>query len=387
MQRPAVAAVVSEFSPRSHGDVIVTKLLEGYALRGVCTAPRIGVASLYLDQLPANDIGRHLAGRHRVPVFDSIGEALAVGGRGVAVDGVLLIAEFGRYPFNELGQELYPRRRFFEAALAAMVAAGRPVPVFVDKHLSWSFADARWMVAAARRLGVPLLAGSSLPLTWRVPAIAWPLGVEVSEALVIGWDGLEGYGFHALETLQCMVERRTGGECGVETVECLEGEAVWQAGAEGRWDRALLDAALAAVGLDPAIRPERDASRPAAILIRYRDGLRATVLMLDGVVSQFAFAANRAGRIEACEFHLQLDEPFGHFTFLVRQIESLVLTGQPPYPVERTLLTTGILDAAMRSRHQGHTEIETPELEISYDPPNVVQDWGVGVPLPWRTAQ
>jgi hypothetical protein len=379
--RPRVAAIVTTYFPGSHADVIVTRLLAGYALYGIPMEPRLEVVSLYFDQVAANDIGRDLAARHGVPIFETIGEALAVGGHGVNIDGVVVVGEHGHYPVNEYEQTLYPRRRLFDAVVAAMVGAGRMVPIFSDKHLSWSFAHARRMVDTAARLGIPFLAGSSLPLAWRRPALAWPLGGVVTEALVLGYSGLDSYGFHALETLQCMVERRAGGETGVRTVQCLAGEAVWQAGAEGRWSEALCDAALAAIGGGTRDDIRQHAAEPAVFLIEYRDGLRATVLMLDKAIATFAFAARRDGALDACEFFLQ-GAPHGHFTFLVRQIESLVLTRQPPYPIERTLLTTGILEAALHSRQQGQAVLETPELDIHYHAPATVPDTGVGAALP-----
>ena len=39
-----------------------------------------------------------------------------------------------------------------------------------------------------------------------------------------------------------------------------------------------------------------------------------------------------------------------------------------PYPVERTLLVTGILDAEMESRFQGSKPTDTPHLAIAYQP-------------------
>jgi hypothetical protein len=379
--RPRVAAIATEYRPTSHADVIISKLLEGYDLFGTWTDPRIEVASLYLDQVPANDIGRAMAARHNVPIFSSIGEAIALGGTGVAVDGIVLIGEHGRYPVNELGQILYPRRRFFEAAVAAMVGAGRVVPVFNDKHLSWSFNDARWMSETARRLGIPFLAGSTTPLAWHVPALALPLEVKVDEAVGIGYGPLEGYGYHALEMVQAMVERRAGGETGVRSVHCLEGDAAWEAGRDGRWNPALFDAAVTTLGKDGgALRADRPEAT-AAFLVEYADGLRAAVLMLDGI-DQFAFAASADGRVEACQVYLQHSDPYGHFTFLVRQIEAMVLTGAPPYPVARTLLATGMIDAVMRSRHAGHVRLETPGLGIVYRAPAFVPDTGVGATPP-----
>jgi hypothetical protein len=379
-----VAACVTAYWTPAHADVIVTKLLKGYDLFGEWTTPRIKVASLYMDQTPENDIGHALAKEHGVPVFESIPEALGVGKPGVNVDGVILIGEHGEYGFNELGQEVYPRRRFFEAAFATMYAANRFVPVFNDKHLAYLFEDAEWMVNTAKRFNIPMLAGSTLPLAWREPALQWPLGVEgVSDALVVAYGPIERYGYHALEALQCMVERRAGGETGVKSIQCLEGAAVWEAGREGRWSQELFDAALTTIPGTETVDAERDTPNPIAFLIEYNDGLRGTMILLDEVIVLFGFAARRGDEIDACLFFLQDEPPYGHFTFLVRQIESMVMSGQSPYPIERTLLTTGMTDYAMRSRHQGHGKLETPMLDIAYTAAETVNDWGLGKPLPW----
>ena len=260
MEKIKVAALVTEYFRGSHADVLITKILEGYDLYGKRTEPRVELASMYLEQVDEIDIGVGLAEKHGVPIFGSIGEALAVGGPGVNVDGVIIIAEHGVYLENELGQQLYPRRRFFEAAVAAMVSAGKFVPIFNDKHLDQLTVDATWMVATANRLGIPMLAGSTLPLAWRDPVVDWPLGVEISEAMIVAYGPIERYGFHSLEALQCMVERREGGETGVVSVQCLEGDAVWEAGREGRWSKALFSAALAAVPTEPDADAERDAA-------------------------------------------------------------------------------------------------------------------------------
>ena len=61
-------------------------------------------------------------------------------------------------------------------------------------------------------------------------------------------------------------------------------------------------------------------------------------------------------------------------------------TGQSPIPIERTLLTTGVLDKAMHSRWKGHVLVETPDLDIVYQAPERVEDTGVGHPLPQRTT-
>ena len=372
-ERPLrIAAIVTEYRENSHADVIVGKFLEGCRTPEITFTPKVKVASLYLDQVPPADTGREMAEKHRVRLCPTIEDALTLGGKELAVDGVLLIGEHGRYPYNELGQHLYPRRRFFEETAAVIRKAGRAVPVFNDKHLSPSWADAKWMYDTARELRVPFMAGSSLPVTWRRPELELPGGTELAEALVVGYGGTEAYGFHALETLQCMAERRKGGETGVRSVQCLQGDAVWKAGETGRWSWPLLRAALArsereTLRMATPDRVREAAKDPECFLVEYRDGFKAAVLMLYGVADEFLFAGRAAGQEQPLSTLFWLsDKPFIHFARLCEAIQQMFLTGKPTYPVERTLLTTGVLDAAMRSRHAEGKRLETPELAIRY---------------------
>jgi hypothetical protein len=366
-----IAAVVTEFRTNSHAEVIAGRWLEGFELDGQSERPRSRLVALFTDQVPASDLSRKLSEKHKVPVYDTIREALCRGGAKLAVDGVLLIGEHGKYPFNEKGQHEYPRRRFFEETVKVFRDSGRVVPVFSDKHLSYNWKDAKWMYDQAAELKVPFMAGSSLPGAWRRPALELEAGTDVEEALAVGYGGLESYGFHALETLQCMMERRKGGETGVAAVQCLEGEAVWKAAQDKRWSRRLLDAALA-TGTDKtrAGAPEQNCKNPAAYLLEYKDGRRAAVLMLSGHTSDFLFAARVAGRREpaATNFWLQDGRPYGHFTLLAQGIDRMFATGKPSWPVERTLLTTGVLDAVMTSRFEKHKRLETPHLAVAYAP-------------------
>jgi hypothetical protein len=376
-QSKKVAALVTEYRRWSHADVIVGKIIEGFHYDGK-DRPDMQLASLYVDQVPEKDMSRGLAKKYGFPIYDTIDKALTLGGKELAVDGVLSIGEHGKYPKNAKGQILYPRRRFFEEAAEVFTRSKRSVPVFNDKHLAATWKDAKWMYDRARELFVPFMAGSSVPLTWRRPVLKLPMNCEVVEAVQIGYGPFEGYGFHALEGLQCMVERRKGGETGVKAVQCLQGEAMWQALDQGRFSKTILEAALKLI---PA-HAKGDyravtAKTPDAgvVLIEYRDGFKAAVAMLNGWVHEgdggaFTFAAQLKGRAKpvATHFYLQQPDPFGHFIYLVKAIDAMMRTGHAVYPVERTLLTTGVLDAIMTSRAEKNRRVETPHLAIKYRP-------------------
>jgi hypothetical protein len=371
-----VAAIVTEYRRWSHADVIVGKILEGYHHDGKA-GPNLKLVSLYVDQFPKRDLSRALAKKHRFTIHDSIDKALTGGGKALRVDGVLCIGEHGSYPDNARGQKLYPRRRFFEGVTGAFARCKKAVPVFNDKHLAATWADAKWMYDKARELFVPFLAGSSLPVTWRRPPLTLPKGCDLAEAVQVGYGPFEGYGFHALEALQCLAERRKGGETGVKAVTCLTGKAMWDALDKGLWSKALLEAALKLVPAHAKgdYREVTAKTKDAGVfLLEYRDGFRAAVAMLNGWLYEgdggaFTFAGKLRSKAApvATHFYLQQPDPFGHFAYLVRAIDSLIQTNHPPYPVERTLLTTGVLDAVMISKAERNRRVETPHLAIEYE--------------------
>jgi hypothetical protein len=55
-----------------------------------------------------------------------------------------------------------------------------------------------------------------------------------------------------------------------------------------------------------------------------------------------------------------------HFSFQARAVAQMMVSGKATYPVERTLLTTGLVDALWESRLNGHQRIATPELAVKY---------------------
>lgn len=360
-----IAAIVTTYYARSHADVIITKFLKGFPSDDGLIPPQVEVASMYMDQVHEKDVGLELAKEHGVPVYNSIPKALTLGGEKLAVDGVLIIGEHGDYAWNEKQQHMYPRRYFFEQVCGVLATSGRSVPVFNDKHLAYDWVNSKWMYDRAGMLNVPFLAGSSVPLGWRRPYLEYDLDTPLSEALSIGYSGLDIYGFHALELLQCMTERRTGGETGIVAVQCLEGDAVWRAGDEGRWSRELADAAREPIEAKAVGAMEDHCPNPAVFLLEYADGLKAATLMLNGYTQGFGYAGREQGDVRGMEVFLP-EDPHAHFSYLGRNIHELFLTGRPPYPVERTLLVSGALDALMDSRHRGHRRVETPHLDVRY---------------------
>ena len=362
--RKKIAAVITEYRVPAHADVIVGKFIKGFPTDEGLIEPQVDIVSMYLDQIPDNDIGLQVSEEYDIPIYQSIRAALCLGGSELAVDGVLSIGEHGSYAYNEKGQHMYPRRFFFEQICGVFSTSGRSVPVFSDKHLSYNWRDSKWMYDRAEQLGVPFMAGSSIPLGWRDPWLEHELDAPIEEALVLSFGGIESYGYHGLEALQCMIERRSGGEAGLAAVRCLEGEAVWRAGADGLWSRELAEAAAAASETASGSM-EESCDNPAAFLLEFRDGFKATLLQLNGYAKEWSYATRVDGQTLATGLRTH-GPPYPHFSYLGLNIEAMFLSGEPQYPVERTLLVSGALDALMDSRHRGHIRLETPHLDVAY---------------------
>lgn len=378
--RKPLAVLTTVYRPMSHSYHIAGRFILGYPLQGKFHVPQHYVHTLYVDQFPSNDLSRELAKEYGIHLCRSIEEALTLGTGKLIVDGILHIAEHGDYPTNDKGQILYPRYEWMEQIVQVFRKTDQVVPVFVDKHLSYSWTKAKQMYDWAKELGIPLMAGSSLPVTWRRPELELPLNTPIEEALVAAYGPIEIYGFHALETLQVMMERRQDGETGIAAVTCLTGEAVWQAGDKGLWSWELLEHALSrSETLNPGdVRRNvgtpvlgRPGIPPIAFLLEYRDGRRAAVLLLNGHIYDFCFAARIAGQRKpaSCMFYLPSPPGAKYFDALVFNIEKLLVNRKAPYPVERTLLTSGALDFLMESHFRKGQRIETPGLNIRYIAP------------------
>ena len=392
--RPKLAGITTRFFKYSHTQHIIDRFLDGYGWNGTHHHPEMDLVSLYVDQVGSNDLSRERAARHpAMKICPTIAEALTLGGDKLAVDGVVLVGEHGDYPRNEMGQTKYPRYEFFTGIVDVFRKSGRSVPVFNDKHLSWNWEWARKMYDISREMGFAFQAGSSLPVTWRTPSVEMPLGTRVREALSVCYGGVDSYDFHGLETIQCMVERRRGGETGVKWIQAYRGPDFWDALRNGVWPRELMDAALcrshtlvpARAGFNDIFPTVEEMQRlvkdPVAYRYEHNDGLKCTMLLLSGLVRDFNFAAYVEGQRRPWSTQMYLPMPDGRTTLanffspLVNHMEKMYLTGKAQYPIERTLLTTGLTAAGVESLYRKGAKVETPHLAIRYQPTKESTFW------------
>jgi hypothetical protein len=380
-----LAVVTTIYRYLSHAQHFVDRFLVGYPHKGRWHRPNMEVVSLCVDQKPEGDQSVDRAREFGFAVYPTISEALRCGGDSLAVDAILIIGEHGEYPDNEKGQKLYPRYEMFKECVAVFEQDGRSVPIYNDKNLSYSFDKGKEMVADSKRLDFPVLAGSSLPVTWRLPDLELPYDCEIEEALMVGVGGSDAMDYHALEAMQCMIERRRGGETGVKSVELIEGDAVWEAGEAGRYSKELLESALSrsdspqGYTIDDGRTQDllgtgqlpRLVEKPVAYFIEHVDGLRCTLLLLNGAVKDYNFAARLVGNPDpqSTQFFLTPTPPVTYSSCLVAKIEEMIETGSSPIPVERTLTVCGTLDHCLTSRQSGNIRIETPDHRISYRAP------------------
>jgi len=392
-KKKKMAVITTVWHYRSHSWHMAERFMHGYPLRGEWHDPPFEVVSAYVDQVGENDLSRDRSERYGFKIYPTIAEALRHGGDKLAVDAVLIIGEHGDYPLNEFGQKQYPRYRLFNDVTKVFEEDQKSVPVFNDKHLSWNFDWAKEMVEKSKTLGFAFQAGSSLPVTWRMPAVDLPYGAEVEEILGVAFGAVDIYDFHAFEMMQCMAERRKGGETGVKSIRGLRGDAVWEALDAGSWDAGgwsprLWEACLSRS--QELTQPESFSHKyptreqiqewvadPIAYRIEYDDGLHSTMLLMNGLVKDFTFAAKLKGvdRPLSTLFYLPPSPSVVYSAALMSHAETMFLTGKAVYPIERTLLTSGLVQAGMQSLAQGQATKLTPHLAVKYQAPNETLFW------------
>lgn len=390
--RPKIAFLATEIYQHSHAQHFIDRFCMGFATNGQWHSPRVDVASIYIDQKTERDLGQDRVRRYQLKQYPTIAEALTLGTSKLAVDGVIVIGEHGSYPKNEKGQTLYPRYRWFREIVTVFENSGRAVPVFNDKHLSTDWNECREMVADSKRLGFPFYAGSSLPVTWRLPTFELPLETPLKESVCVAYGGIDSYDIHALETAQCMSERRAGGEVGIRSVHAAKGPKLWELlQAPERSDtRKLFVSALARSHNLPVVTgyptapvtfewAQEQLKNTTGYLIEHLDGFR-TGIFLTGI-RDFNYAGMRSdnGQIVGCQMYLPMP---GHsattadfFNPLSHRVEEMFVNGSTPYPIERTLLTSGMVIGGVESLYAGETPFVTDQMAVSYRAPAESMFW------------
>ena len=372
--RPRIACIVTYWAaPGSHADWIITKLLDGYWWKGAHTPSRVDVVSVYIHQLQESGLGRKVCKSKGIPIFHTVSEAVTLGGKELAVDGVVLVGEHGNYHTNLKGQKYYPRWWLYQQIIRVFEQSKRSVPVFNDKHFSTSWDEAKWMFDKSRELDFPLYGGSSIPFYYRKPEIELDIDTPIKASVVAGSAGDEGSLFHCVDVLQCFVERRKGGETGVESVQCIQGPETWKWTDRNPWAAKLLDAVRTSFDLKPGHFQET-VREPRVSIVQYRDGTKAAIYSVSGV--GWTYAGDIEERKDPTIISmLGWPGPYSQYhaaNAYEHWLIEMMLTRKEPFNAERLLLSTGIVSYNMDSNWENGRyypigrRVETPFMDITY---------------------
>ena len=373
-KRPRIACIVTYWArPGSHADWIITKLLDGYWWQGAHTPSRVDVVSAYIHQLRDSELGRKVFESKGISIFNSVREALTLGGKELAVDGVVLVGEHGNYHTNIKRQKYYPRWWLYEQIIRVFEQSQRSVPVFNDKHFSTMWDEAKWMFDKSRELDFPLYGGSSIPFYYRKPEIEIDIDTPIKASVVAGGSRDAGGLFHAVDVLQCFAERRKGGETGIEAVQCIQGPETWKWTDRNPWAGNLLDAVRKSFDMKPG--NFQDTTRdPGVCIVNYRDGTKAAVYGVRGV--GWTYAGDIEGRKNPTIISmLNWPGPYGQYcaaNAFEHWLIEMMLTRKEPFNAERLLLSTGIVSYNMESNWENGRynnigrRIETPFMDMTY---------------------
>ena len=109
---------------------------------------------------------------------------------------------------------------------------------------------------------------------------------------------------------------------------------------------------------------------PVAYFIEHLDGFKTTMILTS--IRDFNYAGLRADDNSIISTQMYLPMPThgsttaDFFHPLCRHIENTVITSEVPYPVERTLLTSGMTLAGVESLHLGQISVKTPNMSVRY---------------------
>ena len=284
------------------------------------------------------------------------------------------------------------RDRFVRETLEVTRTGAR---VFVHGPLASDRSTAEEFTRLADFRSVKLGAGSYFSSTLRLPAVDVPRDAELREAVIVT-TGAPGWAeFRALDALLPLLERRRGGEAGVESVRALAGDAVWRAQSDREWSRELVGAAISRsstphgasqtesrpqnlLGLGEVRRLAKD---PLAYVIDHVDGVRSTVLVLNGVIGELNVAVKTSsGELVSTQFFEQpskeADEwdgrtiPMEHqWSSLAANLDDSLQTDQVdwlPGPRARALATATLLGLMKEARSQLAFAVKGPGEVMAY---------------------
>jgi len=374
-ERPRIAVICTEYRPLSHADVIVSRWLEPFPTDHLYgwTQPASQIVSIYAEQRHnQKDLIPASVARHGLQCFPSIEKALTLGGDSLAVDGILLIAEHGDYPENELGQKLYPRKEFFDAIMAVFEAAGRSVPIFFDKHLSWNPEWIREMSDRVAKSRIPFFAGSSIPFSLPESLTDLPRGSKFDEVVAIYYTGLESYLFHSAELVESVIAGRFSEQEGISEIVAWKDEEVWQAVDRGDFSWELVEAACASASPEALeaiqrLRRDRDGGPVYAFRLRYDDGFYVTHFMQTDVVKHWCLAARLDGGQNIAAGSPDVGGAahfFPHFARLCVKIDEFFISGRSPIPTDRIYRTSMTTALCLRALQAPGRRLSTPELSL-----------------------
>jgi len=377
VKRPRIACCVSYWgSTSTHADWIITKLLDGYWWQGAHTPSRVEVVAVYIDQLETSQLGQKTCKAKNIPIFKTVGETVTLGGKELAVDGVVIIAEHGKYPTSLKGQWLLPRWWIYQQVIRVFERSKRSVPIFNDKHFSYSWAEAKWMFDKSRELNFPLSGGSSIPTHYRTPEIEPDNDTPIKASVVVADSPDEGALFHCVDVLQSFVERRKGGETGVRSVQWIKGPETWKWTERNPWAANLLESIRQKLEQKPGYFQEF--ARPNVCIVAYNDGTKAAIY--SSWDRGWTYAAEIEGKKEAMIVSMGINNfpgPFSQYlasNSLPHWITEMMVTKKEPFNAERLLLSTGIVANTLESNWENERysaigrRIETPLLNITYRP-------------------
>jgi hypothetical protein len=371
-----IAFLIDSWHPVSHADVIGTRLLEGYRVGDRRLSSPVTVSSLLQIEPRGENLAKDLAARYGMRLATTVSEALLDDPRApqprLAVDGVL-IAVRTPLPGRDASAEPSGQFRLFRDTMAIFDRTGSRVPVFVDKNLAATWEESQAIVAEAGRRGVPLMAGSVVP--WVPLEPPPPAGRRPTVAVAIAAAPYATYAIHAVELLQAFLETRGPRETGVASVREV-GRGYWAMPDRDRWGGDVLDALLAHARTKrtraPSV-PDGLGENAFVVLVQYVDGTRGVVAMLPRVFddAEFLMGAKYESGAPYLGGLVLGGAPYDHFGYLVEALVQFYMTGRPPVPAERTLLSTGISLLGLRSRESGGQVLSVPSLAVPYPAPRL----------------